>query len=398
MFNQEIAQSVRHHGRNQIVCLSSTRWDFLWQRPQQIMSRLSRTYDVLYVDPALPVYALETDELTAGAGLLTRRLRKVHDSLLVFSPQMIAKHSRPDQDPESLHAMNAGLLARQLGAILTLLRWQTPLFWAYDPQACLVLNLLPRRGVVYDCVDCFPAFSWADPLTAQWDREMMAKADVVLTSALALYQERNIDGKATFLVPNAADYAHFAQAGNLTAEAPELAGVRQPRLGFIGAVYEWVDLDLLATVAEAQPDWQLVMIGPAQHGLVLPERPNIHWLGPRDYRLLPMYLQGLSVMLIPFHRNEVTDHTNPIKMWEYLAAGKPIVATMLPEIPEIPGVIWQCETPEEFIEGCASALGLMQDPVRSEEISCRARAVARANSWDERCKQIKDILAAHFGF
>lgn len=394
MFNKT---GDRSRKRGQIICLSSTRWNFLWQRPQQIMSRLSQAFDVLYVDPPFPADEREINGFLADTRLLARRLHKVDDSLTVFSPLRISPVNRPARDSEMFRTMNAKCFARQLGSLAELIRWRQPLIWVYDPQAYLSIERLARRGLVYDCVDNFPAFSWADPLTAEWDRKLTAQADVVLASSLALYQERSWDKEATYLVSNAADYAHFAKVGSINGEAPQLAGIARPRLGFIGAIYEWVDLDLLATVAEARPDWQIVLIGPKQSGLSLPERPNIHWLGSRDYALLPLYLQGLAVMLIPFLRNEITDHTNPIKLWEYLAAGKPVVATALPEIPHVPEVIWQCDTPEEFIDGCAQALERIQDPGGSQAVAETARAVARANSWEEQCGKIREILAARFG-
>ncbi|HYH03542.1 MAG TPA: glycosyltransferase, partial [Bacillota bacterium] len=167
--------------------------------------------------------------------------------------------------------------------------------------------------------------------------------------------------------------------------------------GFIGAIYEWLDFKLLESLARSNPGWSLVMIGPKQHGLVVPETcPNIHWLGPRDYKVLPWYLNNIDVMLIPFLRNQTTEHANPIKLWEYLAAGKPVVTTDLPEIPVLNGITWVSENERSFIENCTNALANVTNPLKQKELASRARTIARNNSWEERCRQMVSVIRQVF--
>lgn len=379
-----------------IVCLSSTRWDFLWQRPQQLMSRLSQSYGVLYVDPPLPMGYKQIDHEMEDGGQISRRLTQMDPDLFVYTPLCISRDSLPDTDPRILDEMNTRVLREQLGQVLARLNWLRPLLWIYNPQARLMIEQLGERGVVYDCVDNFASFSWSSPETARWDAEITAAADVVLTSSLTLYQERAHHNDATYLVPNAADYDHFCRSGDIADSPPELSHITHPRLGFIGAVYEWLDFEVLEAMAAARPAWQIVLIGPKQHGLTIPDQPNLHWLGTREYTMLPWYLQGFSLMLIPFQRTKVTECTNPIKLWEYLAAGKPIVTKTLPEIPDLPGVIWPSDGPDEFIANCADVLEILHNPEEAEQIASAAQAYARPNSWENRCQEIRRILKAHF--
>lgn len=377
----------------QIVCFSSTHWHFLWQRPQQIMQRLSSCYHILYVDPPYPVPPQELAEREKRyPENLGARLRSIQNSLKILTPLKLAAG---ETDNDELVQKNAALVGAQIRKALAQLHWYQPLLWVYDLAAVPILTELNGRGVVYDCVDSFAAFSWADPQTGDWERELLRRADVVITSARALYQERRKENAHVYLIPNAADFEHFAK-NSLTTEPGELKKIPHPRLAFIGAVYEWLDLKLLAKLAQDHPTWSLVMIGPQQSGIELPVASNLYWLGTREYKLLPWYIQYFEVMLIPFLRNEVTNHANPIKLWEYLAAGKPVVATRLPEIPSVPGVIWLCDNYQQFREGCLKALKAAADPVLRAAASEQARNIARINSWDERCRIIRGILKDHF--
>lgn len=385
------------HQRKRIVCLSSTRWSFLWQRPQQIMSRLCARHDILYVDPPFPVAeeqvrGISNDE---SGTLIVKNLQTINDALQIFRPLEISRFSYPDLDSNELLKMNQELLQCQIQKALFQLGWQHPLLWLYDPRNVNLVDQLNPCGVIYDCVDSFRSFSWSHPHVSIWEEALVDRADVVLATSRALYQERLRKNRYTFLVPNAADYKHFSPWQGYEKPA-DITAISRPRLGFIGAIYEWVDLELLQVIADKSPAWNLVLIGPKQHGLQLPERSNIHWLGQRGYAELPAYVHSFDVALIPFLVNETTQHANPIKFWEYLAAGKPVVSTLLPEIPDVPGVVWRSENHSMFCNHCAQALELVQHPLSRNKIITKARAIAYANSWENRCKRILRILVSHF--
>jgi glycosyltransferase involved in cell wall biosynthesis len=391
-------QFIQLHPQKTIICLSSTHWHFLWQRPQQIMSKLSQDYQILFVDPPYAVTETENFLRKKHDPQNIKRLNSISQSLKVLSPYQIAASDSLVKSAQ-IRENNLSLIREQICQALNYLCWNSPaLLWVYHPQAVNLVGHLGERGVIYDCVDSFASFSWSDPQTSQWEAELVRKADLVLTSAGKLYQQWQKSGKPVYLIPNAADYEHFSKCGNYgTFEPSDLKAIKHPRLGFIGALYEWLDFELLQWLATQNPHWNLVMIGPRQHGLEVPEAcRNIHWLGPRDYKTLPWYLNCIEVMLIPFLRNQTTEHANPIKFWEYLAAGKPVVATLLPEISLINGVTWVSENYRQFNNNCHSALNLVSDPSRQKELVMQARLVAKDNSWEGRCRQIIAILKEHF--
>jgi len=385
----------------QIVCISSTRWGFLWQRPQQIMSRLSKQYEVLYVNPPFPVSAREIgwndfSESCTYEVCLGNRLETVSDSLRVFTPLEISAASYPELDRCELRSLNVPLLKAQLDKLLSFFRPELRLIWVYDPLAASLLEQYEKQNLLYDCIDSFRAFSWSYPHIDEAEQKLVTMADVVLVSAQALYDQKSRFNPAVYLVPNAADFDHFARCGSFAGETDEYKNITHPRLGFVGAIYEWIDFGLIDYLAARNPEWNIVLIGPKQHGLAVPERPNIHWLGIKDYALLPFYLQGLDVMLIPFLKNEITESANPIKMWEYLAAGKPVVSTDIPEVQAFPNSVWIGRDHEEFSRHCATVIRLVQDANGARRISEQARAIARSNTWDNRCEAIREILKKHF--
>lgn len=393
-----MSPGLKGTAKKQIVCMSSTHWHFLWQRPQQIMSRLSRDYNVLFVDPPYPVTAAELSRNKAGRPDIAGRLNQVSGSLKVLSPLQAEETETAGEGPSGRNC-RVNPVRDQIRQALLQLKWNQPsLLWIYNPRAVTLAGQLDETGVIYDCVDSFTSFSWADPRTGVWERELLAKADLVITSAVKLYERHRECGKPLFLVSNAADFEHFSKAGSFRGGEPaDLRGIKHPRLGFIGAVYEWLDFSLIQRLATDNPQWNLVMIGPQQHGLELPDAPhNLHWLGPRDYKALPWYLSHLDVMIIPFLLNETTEYANPIKLWEYLAAGKPVVTTRLPEVPRISGVTWISDNYQKFQENCANVLHTLRDAAQRGEMAMRARSVARCNSWEERCRQIVAILRENF--
>jgi glycosyltransferase involved in cell wall biosynthesis len=381
-----------------IICLSSTHWHFLWQRPQQIMSRVCRDYRVLFVDPPYAVSQAQLIREGGKAFKVHRPLNSVNKALQVLSPvQILASDSR--FGPRQLQRVNLQLVKGQIQQALAALRWDSPrLLWVYNPQAVTLVGQLGEAGVIYDCVDSFSDFSWSNHNTAAWEAELVQKADLILTSATQLYRNCQDAGKPVYLIPNAADYQHFSKSSNYGGIGPsDLKAIPHPRLGFCGAIYEWLDFDLLRQLAAEHSQWQMVMIGPLQPGLAVPESlSNLHWLGRRDYQQLPWYLAHLDLMMIPFLKNKVTEHANPIKLWEYLAAGKAVVATDLPEVPRLGGVTWISTDYPQFQANCAAVLELVKTPEKRNEIAARARLVAKENSWEQRCRQILQILRERF--
>jgi glycosyltransferase involved in cell wall biosynthesis len=198
--------------------------------------------------------------------------------------------------------------------------------------------------------------------------------------------------------PSSVDAAHFRledPAGRQVSEAEDQAELPHPRLGFYGVIDERLDLHLIEAVAQAHPDWQMVLVGPVVKidPVTLPRRPNIHYLGQRTYDELPRYLAGWDVCLLPFARNDATRFISPTKTLEYMAAELPIVSTPITDVAEPYGeIVYLGEAPEEFIAACEAALGA--SAVERARRGARMREVLATTSWDVTVSAMEELLAA----
>ncbi len=237
--------------------------------------------------------------------------------------------------------------------------------------------------VVFDSVD-EPSDEFAG--WRPYYHRAVATADIVLASSDKLYQMAKNINPHCFLVPNACEYGHFSNSGQL-ANPTDMLGIGKPIIGYFGAIATWVDLALLDRAAAQLPEYNFVMLGPRYNVFELPQRPNLHWLGFKDYEKLPAYAQSFDVGLIPFKLSDMTESVNPIKMWEYMASGMPVVTTALPEAYKIRELLYYSENEEEFIENIKKALD-ENNPSRREA----RMEVARQNSWSARAAEIIDII------
>ncbi|MDD3879967.1 MAG: glycosyltransferase [Syntrophomonas sp.] len=237
--------------------------------------------------------------------------------------------------------------------------------------------------VVFDSVD-EPSDEFAG--WRPYYHRAVATADIVITTSDKLYKMAKSINPCSFLVPNACDYEHFSQAASLPLPA-DMRGINSPVIGYIGAIATWLDLELLDRVAAKLPHFNFVMLGPLYNVSELPRRPNLHWLGFKDYKDLPAYAQLFDVGLIPFKLSSMTESVNPIKMWEYMATGMPVVATALPEVHKFRKLIYYSESEEEFIDNVNLALGSDNPYLRKERME-----LARQNSWSARAVEIIDII------
>ncbi|WP_061212877.1 glycosyltransferase [Syntrophomonas wolfei] len=237
--------------------------------------------------------------------------------------------------------------------------------------------------VVFDSVD-EPSDEFAG--WRPYYHRAVATADIVITTSDKLYKMAKSINPRSVLVPNACDYEHFSPSTHLPIPA-DMRGINSPVIGYIGAIATWVDLELLDRVAARLPHFNFVMLGPLYNVSELPQRPNLHWLGFKDYKDLPAYAQAFDVGLIPFKLSSMTESVNPIKMWEYMAVGMPVVATALPEVYKFQELIYYSENEEEFIENIGKAL-VTDNPFRQKQ----RMELARQNSWSARAVEIIDII------
>jgi UDP-galactopyranose mutase len=297
------------------VCFSHLRWDFVFQRPQHLISRLSADMAVLFweepVEADVPVAELEL--LPRGKRVTVARLRV------------------PASMPP---AARAAAQRAHLEAHLRALGVARPLLWFYTPMMLPLAGGIEAGLVVYDCMDELSAFRGAPAGLKAMEAALIARADLVFTGGHSLFEARQHLHAHIHLFPSSVDVAHFGAARVATAEPESQQDVPRPRIGYFGVIDERLDLGLLAAVAAARPEWQFVMVGPLAKISPddLPRRGNIHYLGARSYAELPRLVAGWDVALMPFALNEATRFISPTKLPEYLAAGRPVVSTKVADV------------------------------------------------------------------
>ena len=266
--------------------------------------------------------------------------------------------------------------------------------WYCTPLAFRFSSHLTPAGVAYDCIDALSTFGRAATELSALERELMRRADVVFTSGQSLYEARKGQHPNIHVVPSSVDVAHFATARQHGPDPPDQQPIPRPRLGFFGALDERLDVPLLQGLADARPDWQLVMIGPvvAFDKRHLPRRPNIHYLGPKTYAELPRYIGGWDVALLLFARNEATRFISPTRTAAYLAAGRPVVSTSIRDVISPYGereLVYIADTVTEMVRACNAAL---REP--AEFRRTRADAFLSGMSWDRTWSRTAALLDA----
>ncbi len=381
-----------------IVCVGFADWDTeLWTNQHHLMARLARENRVLFVESL----GLRRPQL-AGRDLarIARRLRRglapprAVDGLHVLSPLVVPLH-----ESRLVRALNARLLPALVRRAARRLDLRSPILWAYVPQAEALVDALRPSLVVYHCVDDIAAHGRIDTASFRAAEERFAaRADLVLASAPALAARLRKLSANVIDAPNVADTELFAGALLPSPPAPvdpQMAALRAPRIVFTGAIVTLkLDLALLVELARLRPSWSFALVGPVGPGepdadvSALEREPNIHLLGPRRYEELPQVLRAADVGLIPYARNALTDSIFPMKVYEYLAAGLPVIATELPALTGVEEVMRAADA-----EGLVALIerALAEDsPERRAE---RSRAAA-AHSWDRRLEEIAAAIEA----
>ncbi len=372
-----------------IVCVGFADWDTdLWTNQHHLMSRLARRNRVLFVESL----GLRRPQL-AGRDLarIARRLRRglapprEVDGLHVLAPLVIPFHGNA-----LVRRVNDRLLPLLVRRAARRVGIRHPILWAYVPQAEALIDTLEPELVVYHCVDDISAHSLIDTTSfrAAEDR-FAARADLVLASAPKLAARMRTLSQNVLDAPNVADTGLFAQALQPGPLDPGMSALPRPRIVFTGAIAAAkLDIPLLLALARARRDWSLALVGPVGLGdphtdvSTLAAEPNVHMLGPRPYAELPAVLRAADAGLIPYARNELTESIFPMKVYEYLAAGLPVVATPLPALDGVAEVLRASDA--EGIEGLLDR-ALAED---TPELRLARSHAAASHSWDERLREI----------
>ena len=273
------------------------------------------------------------------------------------------------------------------------------LAWFYTPMALPLLAELEPRAVVFDCMDELSAFKDAPKQLRQREAALMKAADLVLTGGPSLYEAKRHLHHNVMCLPSAVDAQHYSPKFASTRidailQAEQVQGrIPGPRLGFFGVIDERLDIELVAAVADADPDWQVVMVGPVVKidPARLPRRLNVHWLGQQPYSLLPQLVADWDVCLLPFALNDSTRFISPTKTLEYMAAEKPVVSTAVRDVVSLYGdVVRIGHEHASFIEGCRWALSETAAK-RAERVTEMLATVARY-SWDNTAASIHEAI------
>jgi glycosyltransferase involved in cell wall biosynthesis len=325
-----------------LICFSHLRWDFVYQRPQHLLSRFAKASTVWFFEE--PVFdAREQNYL----------------SIKTESPTLniVLPHLLPGLNEEEIIAAQAKLL-KQLTAKIDL---DDCLFWYYTPMALKFSMDLKPKAIVYDCMDELSAFKFAPKEMLQLEKQLMDMADIVFTGGHSLFEAKKTRHANIHAFPSGIEKEHFEKARTKLVSPADQADITGPKIGFYGVIDERFDIDLIEQMAIARPHWQFILIGPVVKidPAHLPKNKNIHYLGQKSYAELPEYLSNWNVAMIPFLLNESTEFISPTKTPEYLSAGVPVVSSPIKDVTNpygITGLVHICSTPDQFIRAIESEL------------------------------------------
>jgi glycosyltransferase involved in cell wall biosynthesis len=372
-----------------IICFAKD-WSEDPTSNNHVMRMLARDNEVLWLNSI----ATRAPKLSSGSDMskIKRKLKsfaagpqRVDGGLSVFTPLVLPfPHSR------AAVMVNRQILRGTTAVIRQRLHMRDFQLWSFIPTAVEYFGRMGESFRVYYCTDEWSHFSYVDGArVSKMEEELCRQVDIVFTTSRTLLEKKKPYNPETHLASHGVDFEHFARAlDDKLPEAPELAGLRRPILGFFGLVQDWIDLDLIGWVAEQRPDWTIVMIGKViVDNSRWAKQKNIVWLGRKPYEELPRYCKGFSVGLIPFAINELTRNVNPIKLREYLSAGVPVVSTRLPECAQFPEWCAVADTREQFLAACEQAIATDSPSERR-----RRSELMRAESWENKVKQLGDHI------
>lgn len=355
-----------------LIVFSHLRWNFVYQRPQHLLSRMAGRWRVVFIEEPVPGAAEDRIEhITAAPGLE------------VWRPHVRgAEHG--------FHPAHKAVMQRLVAQAIAAQEIEDYWIWFYTPMALPMADKLEPQGLIYDCMDELSAFRGAPPELLDQEIALLRVADVVFTGGRSLYNAKKHRHPNIHCFPSSVDALHFRRD---MADHPLHKDIAGPRLGYCGVIDERIDLQLIAGIADARPEWQVVMVGPtvkidpAQR----PQRPNIHWLGQQSYQDLPAFINGWDVCLLPFALNDSTRYISPTKTLEYMACGKPSVSTAIRDVVEPYGhVVPIRDDAAGFVAACDDILA--RTPVQRQD---HARALAdliSRTSWDATATAMMDLM------
>jgi hypothetical protein len=366
---------------NTIFVFSHLRWNFVYQRPQHILSRLSEHYNILYFEE--PIHSSDGAHLEQSKPL---------ENVTVCSPfTPVDAPGFNERQLPYLREMLEQLIDENHSTNGSQQESSSTLFvWFYTPMALPLLSSIPDASVVFDVMDELSAFKNPPVGLLEKEAQLLACADVVFTGGPSLFRAKVHRSKNVHCFPSSVDVIHFRAALDRSISHPAMRDLAKPRLGFFGVIDERFDIDLVTAIATTHPEWRIMLVGPIvkiDEGS-LPKLPNIHYFGQRSYNELPQFLAGWDVCLMPFAINESTRFISPTKSLEYMAAELPIVSTPIRDVVDLHSdVVCIAADAKSFITACESALAMSSQERRALVNAMRAKLTS--TSWDQTAMEMR---------
>jgi len=377
-----------------LIVFSHLRWNFVFQRPQHLLTRLAQHYNIVFVE----------EPLNTGSVFIEANKTEKHDNITVVVPHTVEDGwGFNDQQMKVI-----GPLVREWLLENDVLTDDGFGIWFYTPQAFPLKEYFEPDFVIFDVMDELSMFAHAPKELKDRERELLQTADLVIAGGPSLARAKQAIRPDTLSLPSCVDANHYSpeRAAQLEAEThveDQLEhDIPHPRIGFFGVIDERLDIDLVAAIADANPRWHVVMVGPVVKidPASLPQRDNIHYLGSQPYTLLPQIVQGWDVCTMPFALNDATKFISPTKTLEYMAAEKPIVSTAIHDVVELYGSVVQIgNNYDEFIRHIENFL--IEEPTQAAQRVVLGKELVAHYSWDETAERvhqaIEDAIAKKFG-
>ncbi len=362
-----------------LLCFSHLRWDYVWQRPQHLISRAARRYNVIFFEE--PLYGeVAVPEIKSAR----------HGAVTVATPVL----------PSAMQGQNV-LITSALRCLVDELVAAHPsperIFWYYTPMALAFSRQIVPDLCIYDNMDELSAFRGAPPELLELESELFQRADLVFTGGQSLFESKRERHPDVHAFPSSVDAAHFQVARRHRSDPADQAAIPRPRFGFFGVIDERMDLELVRGVAEIRPEWQFVLIGPVAKidPSILPRAPNLHWLGAKQYGELPSYLAGWDVGFMPFALNEATRFISPTKTPEFLAAGVPVVSTPILDVVRPYGdkaLVAIAHTAEDFAKAGERILQAGRSAAWTRRVDRHLAAMSWDKTWDSMLRMMQERL------
>ncbi|MFH1678490.1 MAG: glycosyltransferase [Candidatus Omnitrophota bacterium] len=379
---------------NQDIVVLDSDWDDHWGTIKQVMVRLAEHNRVIYVESFLsPLRLLKQPVKVIKKLARCGGLKKYKENFFIMTSGFVLPFGKR---LSFVSLINRKLKALQVRRALKKLGFKNPILWISRPRDIDFIGALDEKMLVYHCVDEMAEYGATlaeREKIRDLEQKIMRKADIVFVTSKALFDAKKRFNKNTYLVPNAADVEHFMKANDKSTLIPQvLEKIPQPIVGYVGMLGDAFDVEAVRYIAQRHPEWSIVLIGGILQDEInlspINNLKNIHFLGMQKIEDLPAYMKGFSVSIIPFLVNELTRNVYPLKLHEYMAVGKPIVSTHMPELYPFKEVVRISRNHEQFENDIS--LAIKED---NKDLTARRIEIAKQNTWTERVNRTSQVIA-----